>query len=67
MAPWYVMVDRPAVKVDGSRHVRYTNKPRREHKSFAAAHQEAKRLAVRTKARALVLEVVEAVTITTGD
>lgn len=54
---WYVMIDRPALRVQGSRRVRQINKPRREHYSFLSAHTEAIRLAKKTKSRAMVLKV----------
>lgn len=58
---FYVILDSPAVKVVGTRHVRHTNKPRRLHETFLEAELEADRLARKTGYRALVLKVVKVV------
>lgn len=61
MSIYYVMVDRPAIKFQGDRKIRHTNKPRREHRSLDSALSEAIRLSNKTKGRVLVLEVVKSV------
>jgi len=58
---YYIMLDSPAIKVSGTRKVRQTNKPRREHKSLESALTEAKRLNEKTGYKALILKVVEVV------